>query len=199
MKFSALLFLFATTTLHAGWLSKPTPTAVPAPAIQPTPKPTPVRTLRHGLLQLKKDKKPAAYAVVDAFTETESGSVTKWQLSVTYYFPAPKGKPMSSTSRNYGASTATQIDGQPIVLDLAPGKMRFPLPTPDGLHAIPMDGPYVIDSHWDLSGSARIALPPPSKKQLAAAKKAGKKLPTSELWEAKSIRSFQNMGMTLRD
>jgi hypothetical protein len=196
------VLLFATLLsagLHAGWFSQAAPTPIPAPAIQPTALPTPVRTLRHGLLQMKRDKKLVAYAVVDAFTELRGGALTNWQLNVTYYFPAPKGKPMGSTSRSYSPSVATQIGGQPIEMDLGPGKMRFPLPTPDGLHAIPMDGRYVINSHFDLSGTARVDLPPYTKKQLAKAKKAGKKLPSSELWEAKSVPSFQNLGMTIRE
>lgn len=197
MKLLVLLFFLSTTSLHAGWFSKAEPT--PVPAIHPTAVPTPVRTLRHALLQMKRDKKLVAYAIVDAFTELRGAALTNWQLNVTYYLPAPKGKPMASTSRSYGPSVATQIGGQPVEMDLGPGKMRFPLPTPDGLHVIPMDGPYVIDSHFDLSGSARVELPPYTKKQLAKAKQAGKKLPTSELWDVKSVKSFQNLGMTIRE
>jgi hypothetical protein len=155
--------------------------------------------LRHCLLQVNKDKKLVAYAIADAYTQVLEGQLQSWQLTVTYFLPAPKGKPMASVSRNYGASVGALAGTEAILLDLQPTVTRFTLPTLDGNHVIPMDGHYVIDSRWDLSGTAQVALPPWTKKQLAKAKAAGKTLPKFERWEAHSIRSFQNGGMSVHD
>lgn len=185
MKSLFVTLLLSVSPLQAGWFSKATPTPS-VPAVAPTAVPTPVKALRHCLVRMNKDKQLAAYAVVDAFTQTQGGHLQAWQMQVTYYLPAKKkGQPMASFSRNYGPSVATKAGDTPISLDLAGPHIRLSLPTLDGQHVIPLEGDYVFNSRFHLSGTAKLSL-------------GTKRKPVTERWEAHSVASFKNMGMTIR-
>jgi hypothetical protein len=143
---------------------------------------------RRFLLDLEREGRHMAYAVVDAAATKDGEKYLQWILTATYYLPSSPG----IVTRHYGSSVGNRAGEDNLAVELRPNSVVLTVPTPGGDHGVPLIGSLGADGKWTLSGSATFAAGD------AGAGK-GKAKGRKETWTVRSVHSIQLKGIDLRD